>query len=1772
MRKSLILGVAALLAFCGMPSMAQAATPTPPPPVASSATSPRVRVMVLLKDQPTAPDRGAEQSRLAAQKELIADWSDRYQLAADRQFGYLVNGFSAEMPLNQMQSLAMDSRVLSVRKERVYQQVEYSGRDLEGVPAAYQNYGVDGTGMVVSIIDSGIDTGHRDMRLDDCSKAKIQTISTNGAFTCKVPAGYNYADQNFIVKDATANQHGMHVAGIVAANGSEGPTPDFATSGRIDGVAPNAQLLAMKVFSNSGGGAQDANIIAAIEDSVKMGADVINMSLGSPNQVKDSSDGASRAMDLARKSGVMVVVAAGNEGLNFSQKGDPTDTLGYYDDGTAGSPAVLSSAITVASIDNAVSTQSSASWTTAGKATAIPYELAAGTPDGTDHVLVDAGLGRPEDYPAGVDVAGKYVIVERGSITFSAKFQNAVDKGAAGVIVFNSAAGGDAFVGMAGVDAMPVFGASIRRSDGLSIRTALAADPGVTIRFTTDNLTVPNPTVLQPSDFTSWGTTTTLDFEPEIAGIGGSVYSTINDNRYTTKSGTSMASPNVAGVTALVMQDLRKKTGLTGPALLDRAQTVMMNTAQIPMTAAGTPAAPRQIGAGLVRADLALASRVLATVDGAPSVALRQIDGQKSFTVTLTNTADTPASFTVPVQSAVVSETNTVNAATTTYVSGGTLTASTATVDVPANGTATVTFTVNPDTSFTHFLEGWAQLTSTTDTQPDLKIPFMGFVGDWNAEKIVAPAGEDLIPAVNTGLVTSLATSWSGVTIPIASDMGTFLLSANGDGDMDIVGPLLAMRRNAQEVRYSILKADGTPVKDLGGELDVRRETLVGIKAAPEPTSLLVTGRSFDGFVWDAAKGDLVRVPDGQYIYRVQARLGEQWAWQTTDFPFGVDSTAPVLTFGEPAGGKIILTATESGSSLMATPDVVAADGTALPVKKLPDGTFEITLPAGGTPFITASVVDFGFNLGTATKVFGQATLVVADANYYNDPANIVGASSPVVSAGKLTVPGYVSGDVATVRIGGESQAVTNGRFSLRAPLVEGKNSILVEGLDASGKVIASVTITPTYDSHPPTVDVTGVLDANKQVILAADGTVTVTGKVADERVGAKLAVTVDGTTYPVNPDGTFTATFTPKAGATTVAVKGSDGANTTTVAVPIAGRQSTTWTEPKLTNVDCVKGLTACFVPAATTDISADKTTFTLKGKFTAPTSKIVITPQPSVAGTSVGTPTPVTGTISADGTFSIALPMRTGINQFRVQMWDASGKAVYDAATRLYYDVTDPTVHFTEPVLYDGTLYVKDTQVTMAGSAFDDGWGYKLSINDSNVLDVMYNSGLGPDSNKRVFSKVVGVANGDQLMLVFTDTNGNALSGVVPVVVDTVGPDVTVPVTEGQVIADGRTLQIVAQDPHLATLKVTLNGAVLSSQQATVVAKQAPLESVLVKANAAPGPADASAAAAANSDPKAARAAVVAAPTTAPSAASGNVAQPTPVPAAVPAAAPMETQLGYDLATATLVPGTYSLVVESTDLAGNATVKAVSFVVNAAPVISGPDATTVTVGREMLGDQKALAALVLATWGVTDDQTPAAALAFAPGTVLMEGANTVTVMAGDGVTTTQRTVTVTVELKQVTLASNGATATSTFRTDDALTATPTANADGSTTWVLGNAAASQEATITLPGAEGMDAMMQLPNGTWVAVPATWSNGVYTLTGPSHATYKLTPKPVAAEPNANGETRDVDPITPSTGSSTTGTSGGQLAATGLEASAGLMGIAGAVLVACGVGIRRRNA
>ena len=178
-----------------------------------------------------------------------------------------------------------------------------------------------------------------------------KTITASQVYhTAKVPFAFDYADNDLDVNPGSAGDHGIHVSGIAAANA--GVVSD------VVGTAPQAQILAMKVFSSSGSnGATWADILAAADDAVTLGADVINMSLGSTCgfSTPDGDEEVVRVFQNIADSGVLLSISAGNEysAAMGTRIGKGHALTANPDYGTVASPSSYSGPLSVASVEKA---------------------------------------------------------------------------------------------------------------------------------------------------------------------------------------------------------------------------------------------------------------------------------------------------------------------------------------------------------------------------------------------------------------------------------------------------------------------------------------------------------------------------------------------------------------------------------------------------------------------------------------------------------------------------------------------------------------------------------------------------------------------------------------------------------------------------------------------------------------------------------------------------------------------------------------------------------------------------------------------------------------------------------------------------------------------------------------------------------------------------------------------------------------------------------------------------------------------------------------------------------------------------------------------------------------------------------------------------------------------------------------------------------------------------------------------------------------------------
>ena len=534
------------------------------------------------------------------------------------------------------------------------------------------------------------------------------------------------------------------------------------------GVAPQAQILAMKVFSSSGSnGATWADILAAADDAVALGADVINMSLGSTCgfSTPEGEKGVAEVLENVASSGVMLSISAGNEysaalGTRIGKGHALTQNPDY---GTVASPSSYSQPLSIASVEKADSINSC--YLTVGERKVafndtVEDKTVENVTDESPSFRSLAGkeleyvvvpnAGEKKDYD-GLNVKGKIALVSRGSVEYNAKKNAAKEAGAIGILVYNNEPG----MLYMQLDSYDLPSAFISQADGKALAAVAEGNRKLTVSASYGK--VDNPTSGEMSDFSSWGVTPELTLKPDLTAPGGNIKSATTGGGYTTKSGTSMSAPFVSGAMALVKQYIEQNDlASTETDKANLVSNLLMSTADLVM--AGTaPYSPRKQGAGSVNIAAATSTKAyLTAVDGGrPKVELGD-DANKTGEYTIKfevhNLSDKPLTYAVGgyVQTDAKEVTKKLGDKDVEQVTELPYKLSTQIaaqeITVPASGTVTVTVPVSlnqPDRDYMDsfangtYIEGFVTLTPSSSTQPTLSIPYMGFYGDWTQAPII---------------------------------------------------------------------------------------------------------------------------------------------------------------------------------------------------------------------------------------------------------------------------------------------------------------------------------------------------------------------------------------------------------------------------------------------------------------------------------------------------------------------------------------------------------------------------------------------------------------------------------------------------------------------------------------------------------------------------------------------------------------------------------------------------------------------------------------------------------------------------------------------------------------------------------------------------------------------------------------------------------------------------------------------------------------------------
>ena len=526
---------------------------------------------------------------------------------------------------------------------------------------------------------------------------------------------FNKAQQQGL--DARAVEgHGTHTAGIAAGVTGKTAVVNGVNINDMSGIAPGAWLGNYNVFPDSVNesrhGARSEDILNAVDAAIEDGMDVLNLSLG--GSYHGNNDLLALGLDNAVDGGVVVAVAAGNSGPGA---------------GTLESPGRARKVITVGASTNQHFVGQPLTYPVGGMNT---IGAAVGDFDALPTADFDL-FDTQSDGCTSVDpgASGKLALINRGTCTFSQKVANAKAAGAIAVIIINNVAGDPtAMAKTAGFDDnLPAV--MIGKNEGAALRTSGATTVSAVATFQ-EFITEANKDIL--AGFSSQGPTN-VDFaaKPDLTSVGVNVLSSCvstdpvdcGEAPWAFLSGTSMSTPHIAGSAAVLLQLHDDWT----PAQIKSA---LVNRADLVVRDAATglhDIGPTAQGAG--RENLSVAADATTWMDPASASFGRVTLGHPtSVTITLSNPTGTAETFSVSVTKFTP---DTFGGTVPSIYDAGILSAGDArisvpgSVNVPANGSAVLTVTVNNGIPSGEVVQGWINLDGPGSN--DLRFAYYAIVG-----------------------------------------------------------------------------------------------------------------------------------------------------------------------------------------------------------------------------------------------------------------------------------------------------------------------------------------------------------------------------------------------------------------------------------------------------------------------------------------------------------------------------------------------------------------------------------------------------------------------------------------------------------------------------------------------------------------------------------------------------------------------------------------------------------------------------------------------------------------------------------------------------------------------------------------------------------------------------------------------------------------------------------------------------------------------------------
>ena len=572
-------------------------------------------------------------------------------------YKYAFNGMSVLVTPDEAAKLAKLPGVIRIERDKLHQMhtdigPKFIGADKIWDGSAHSGVGHQGEGMIVGILDSGINSDHPSFAdiggdgydhtnpmgagvyVGDCAADFPQMCNDKLIGVRSYPEITNvYADTNIFPADLPRNGedydgHGSHVASTAAGNvlknvpvllpedgKLEGDgTPTGFVFDQISGVAPHANIIAYQVCmpGNTGdtyAGCSGAAILAAQEDAIKDGVHVANYSIGIPGPATNLAWASSEELGFLamRNAGIFVATSAGNSGPNT---GTTTKQAPWY---TAVAMSTHGRSIEYkkelkdfSGGDSELATITGNS-NSGGITASIVYAgdfTNSNDPDNPSSQCL-------QPFPAGT-FSGQIVVCDRGSIARVAKAQNAEAGGAGGFVLANIDGGASSIAN----DVYVVPGIHIDNTQGNALKTWLASGSNhmATITGSDGELVFGRGDDLDRQSSRGPNITAST-LSPFVAAPGVNIYAAYADQDYGNDvtatgptdfnflGGTSMASPHVAGSATLIKA---VRTNWTP----DNIRSALMMTASTDMRKddGTTPADWFDMGAGRVQIDKAIES------------------------------------------------------------------------------------------------------------------------------------------------------------------------------------------------------------------------------------------------------------------------------------------------------------------------------------------------------------------------------------------------------------------------------------------------------------------------------------------------------------------------------------------------------------------------------------------------------------------------------------------------------------------------------------------------------------------------------------------------------------------------------------------------------------------------------------------------------------------------------------------------------------------------------------------------------------------------------------------------------------------------------------------------------------------------------------------------------------------------------------------------------------------------------------------------------------